>query len=204
MKKAHLLLRNTLWAAVLIALIAALAIPAAPALAEGGKPPTVRLTIINGSQFEFSIYLYGPEQRFISVPAHATYVTLVSRNWYSFTMTACNHTEPGTLDLNMEQTIHVPVCGGRAFAPVYRPHHVDVADYIKPIRVKIRNQTGSPVDVYIRTLDEHHFLNLDYGEIQLAFLNKQQYVYSYYACGELYAGYYTPFVSYPFDVKCSK
>jgi len=202
MKKAPALLPKTFWTAVLIALLAALAVPATAAMAE--KPPTVRLTVINESQYEFSMYLYGPEQRFLTVPAGATYAIIVNRNWYSFTMDACNYTESGTLNMTMEQTIHVPICGGRALAPGYKPHHIDVADYIKPIRVKIRNKTGEQVGVYIRTLDEHHFLNFDAGEIQFDFMLKQQYVYSYFACDKLYAGYYTPYVSIPFDLTCSK
>jgi len=205
MKNALQLLRKPFLTAVLIVLIAVLAVPATTALADDDeKPPDVRLTIINESQFEFSIFLYGPEQHSISVPAQATYVTFVSREWYSFSMNACNFTEVGTLNMTMEQTIHVPICGGRAFAPVYRPHHVDVADYIKPLNLKIRNKTGSPVGLYIRTLDEHHFLNFDTGEIQYQILLKKQYVYSYYACGQLYAGYYTPYVSIPFDLTCTK
>lgn len=204
MKKALSSLYKTLITAVLIAVIAALVAPVTVAVADTTKPPIVRLTVINESQFEFSISLYGPEQHFIKVPAKTTYFTFVSRDWFSFTMNACNYTEVGTLNMNMEQTIHVPVCGGRAINPGYKPHHVDVADYIKPLKAQIRNKTGAPVELYIRTLDEHHFLNLDTGEIQYVILLKRQYAYSYFACGELRVGYYTPFVSKPFDLTCSK
>jgi len=204
MKKTLPALRITLRIVVLIALIVITAVPTAEAFAEIAKPPYVRLSIINESQFEFSISIYGPEYHYITVPAGASDFILVKRDWYKFTMNACNYTETGTLNMNMEQTIHVPICGGRAFAPVYKPHHVDVADYIKPIKAKIRNKTGELVGIYIRTIDEHHFLNIDAGEIQYVILLKKQYAYSYLACGELQVGYYTPFVSVPFDLTCSK
>jgi hypothetical protein len=189
---------------VLIVLIVLTAFPTAGALAEIAKPPYVRLNIINASQFEFSISIYGPEDYYISVPARASDFIFVKRDWYTFTMNACNYAETGTLNMNMEQTIHVPVCGGRALTPGYKPHHVDVADYIKPVKAKLRNKTGEPVGIYIRTVDEHHFLNINAGEIQFVFLLKKQYAYSYLACGKLQVGYYTPFVSVPFDLTCSK
>jgi hypothetical protein len=204
MKKALPIFHTTVRIAVLITLIITLVIPATDALAETIKPPIVRLTIVNESQFEFSITIYGPEYHFFEVPAKTTLVAIVSRDMYSFTMNACNYTETGTLDMTIQQTIHVPICGGRAFRPGYKPHHIDVADYIKPLRVNLRNKTGAPVGIYIRTLDEHHFLNLDTGEIQSVILLKKEYTYSYLACGELIVGKYTPFVSIPFDITCSK
>ena len=204
MKKALPIFRTTVRIAVLIALIITVTIPATDALAEIIKPPIVGLKIINESQFEFSISIYGPEYHFFEVPAYSTLSATVSRDVYSFTMNACNHTKTGTLDMTMEQTIHVPICGGRAIVPGYKPHHIDVADYIKPIRIRLRNKTGAHAEIYIRTLDEHHFLNLNTGEVQDVILLKKQYVYSYLACGELKVGYFTPFVSLPFDLTCTK
>ncbi len=204
MKKTLPKFLTTIRISILIALISILVFPATEAMAEIIKPPEVRLTIINESQFEFTISIYGPEYHLIEVPANTTSISIISRDMYSFTMKACNYTETGTLDMTIVQTLHVPICGGRALVPGYKLHHIDVATYIKPIKLKLRNKTGSPVGIYIRTLDEHHFLNLDFGEIQNVILLKKQYAYSYLACGSLQVGYLTPFRHVPFDITCSE
>jgi hypothetical protein len=162
----------------------------------------VRLTVINESQYDFSILLYGPEQASLTVHPDQTGIKIVNRGMYSFTMRACNSSKNGKIDLNYEQTIHVPVCGGTAGPLGDKEHHLDASDYIKPVRVTIRNLTGEKIGIYIRTPEKHHFLNFEPGEKQTIILFKEQYVYSYVACGELIVGYYTPQVSPPFDLTC--
>ena len=58
--------RLVLFAVLLIAILGITAVYAESALAE--KTGVVRLTVINQTQFEFSIVLYGPDSYTITVP----------------------------------------------------------------------------------------------------------------------------------------
>lgn len=194
--------RLLVFAILLIALLSILAAPTDIAVADDAKPPFVRLTIINNSQFDFSLVLYGPDQYNFSIPAHSDGSWIVKRGMYSSVMRACNISKVGTLDMSIFQIIHVPVCGGNAGAKGDKHHHIDVADYIKPVKIKIRNKTSEPIGLYIRTLERHFFLNLEPNEIQYLILPKDQYVYSYVVCEQLVSGYYSPKVTPPFDLKC--
>lgn len=189
---------------VLLAFLIALAVPLETASAAGEKPPYVRFTVINNSQFDFSISLFGTQNYTISVPAHSQGFWIVDRGWYSFSMTSCNFTETGTINLTIPKTMHVPVCGGRALANVYKPYQVDVANFIKPIRVEVVNETFEEIGVYIRTLEKDHFLNLEPKGTQEVILRKQEYTFSYVACDELITGTFTPYVRRPFKLNCAE
>jgi hypothetical protein len=121
-------------------------------------------------------------------------------------MEACNYSKFGTMDLSTFQTIHVPVCGGRAEGFKHKTHHIDVATLVKPVRVTIDNKTGENVGIYLRTLEDDHFLNFEPGESMELILRQEpgiQYVYSYVACGgQLISGYYYPLYRVPLELKC--
>jgi hypothetical protein len=186
-----------------ILVVVGLAIFASPAQAtSSGVYAPIRLTVINNSQFDFSLILFGPDHVSFSVDPGQTIYKVINRGVYSFTMRSCNYTKTGTMNLNYEQTIHVPVCGGDAGTIGDKDHHIDSSDYIKPVRVKIRNKTGETIGFYIRTMENHFFYNFEPG-VSYIIIPKDQYVYSYVACGKLVSGYYTPSFSLPFDLRCT-
>lgn len=199
-------LRLTIFAVLLIAILGSAAF-ATDALA--GTKPDIRITILNNSQFSFYLYLYGGGEEFtLRVPARSSEIYFITPGEYYYYMEACNYTKSGNMDLSVFQTIHIPVCGGRASQKASKFHHIDVSTIMKPVRVKVRNKTGENVGVYIRTIEDHHFLNLVKGEVTELILKKEegiQYVYSFFACdGQLVVGYYSPLTRWPLDLKCPK
>ena len=128
---------------------------------------------------------------------------IVPRGVYKFNLEACNHTSSGVLDLTMQQTMYAPVCGGKAVANP-KPHKIDVAEYIKPVRVEIVNKTWEPVKLYLRTLENHYYLNLEPRETIYQIVPRDRYVYSFVACDDLEAGYYNARVYIPLELKCTK
>lgn len=196
--------RLSILLAIFTVLMIALALPGGEALAGDGKPPNVRFTIINYSQHPFSINLYGSEQFSYTVDPYSKKIAVVPRGTYSFTMEACNHTSSGTINLNIYQIMHVPVCGGTAKPVGEKPHNIDTSDYIKMVRITIRNKTHEPVRLYLRTLDNHYYLNLDPQEKTTLVVPRDRYVYSFVACNDLEAGYYEARVAVPLDLKCTK
>ena len=198
-----ILISFVMFLAVLAVFMLVLALPTDNVLATESKPPNVRFTVINYSQHPFSMNAYGPEQFNFEVAPYSKRSWAVPRGTYSFVMETCNHTSSGTLNLNIYQTMHVPVCGGNAGTIGQKHHHIDAANTIKMVRIKIRNQTWEPIRLYLRTLDNHYYLNLEPKEITTLVVPRDRYVYSYVACGELEAGYFQSVIKPPLDLKCS-
>jgi hypothetical protein len=199
--------RITVFAVLLVAIIGISVIFTTNVLAD--EKPIIRLTVVNTSQFPFTLYIYGDNkgnEYSIDVPAYTDGKLFIKPDIYSYYMEVCNYTKNGTMDLSVFQTLHIPVCGGKAAGYRNKSHHIDVSRFVKPVRSKVRNQTGQAVELYLRTQDDHHFLTLESGEILEVILKKEegiQYVYSFLACGDqLITGYYTPRQTPPLDLKC--
>jgi hypothetical protein len=197
-------IRLSVFVALLATLLIAIALPADNVMAGDGKPPTVRFTIINYSHQPFNINLYGPEQLSYTVAPYSKLVDFVDRGTYSFTMEVCNQTSSGSLNLNIYQVMNVPVCGGTLKPKGEKTHQVDTSDYVKPVQITIRNKTWEKVRLYLRTLDNHYYLNLEPQEVTTLIVPRDRYVYSFVACGDLEAGYYEARVYQPLDLKCTK
>jgi len=200
-------IRIAVFAILLVAVLGATALFTRNAFAE--ETPVIRLTVINTSQFPFTLYIYGEgygKEYSMKVPAYSDAKIFIQPDMYAYYMEACNYEKSGKMDLTVFQTLHIPVCGGKAAGYRNMSHHIDVSRLVKPVWVKIRNQTGEAVELYLRTQSDHHFLKLDSGEILELILRKEegvQYVYSFLACGgQLVTGYYTPRQTPPLDLKC--
>ena len=194
--------RISLFVAVLAVLLVVLALPGNNALAyqKAGK---VGFTIINYSQHPFSITINGPETHSTTVAPYSKRVLMVERGTYSFFMELCNRTKSGTMNLSIYQVLHVPVCGGSAGKVGDKHHNLDAADYLKIVKIRIRNKTPQDIRLYLRTLEYHHYLNLKPREVTYLNVVRDRYVYSYLACGNLEAGYYEARQYIPLDLKCS-
>jgi hypothetical protein len=195
-------IRISIFIAVLAVLMIALALPGAHAMANDYEQnPNVRFTIINHSQHPVSVSANGPEYFSIEVDPYSKGSVIVPRGVYKFNMEACNHTSSGVLNLNIFQTMYAPVCGGKGVTTP-KNHKIDVADYIKPIRVEIVNNTWEPIRLYLRTLDNHYYLNLEPRETIYQIVPRDRYVFSYVACDDLQAGYYSARSKISLDLRC--
>ncbi len=196
-------IRLTVLAVVLFAIVFA-----SSAMAADSTTSVIRLSVVNNSQFPFYLYLYGAGgyEYTLEVSAYSSGKEFIYPGEYSYYMEACNYSKFGEMDLSTFQTIHVPICGGRAAGYKHKTHHIDVATLVKPVRVTIDNETGENVGVYLRTLDDDHFLNFKPGESMELILRQEpgiQYVYSFQACGgQLISGYYYPLFRVPLVLEC--
>jgi len=197
------LLRIIILAAILFALV----IPSGIAMADdddNDKPHEIFFWVYNESQFEFTLWLYGPTQYEITVEPDSEARFILKNGWYNFTMYSCNLYETGTYDFTTHKTMHVPVCGATAGHIGRAGAHYDSSDYIRPASIQIRNRTLEYIDVYIRTLEEDHFMSFEPLEIQWLLINdaKQTFVYSYLCHDELLSGYTRLYTHVPFDLTC--
>ncbi len=212
MKKV-ILIRASIFVALAAVLVLLLALPGSEALAGTGKSTNVRFTIVNYSHKPFTINLYGDENFTFTVAADSKEAHVVPRGTYKFTMNPCGYTSSGMLNLNIYQIMYVPVCGGagvdkedRLNTKGEKTHSIYSSDYVKPVRITIRNKTGDKVHLYLRTIENHYYLDLDpwgeNSEIQII-VPRDRYVYSFYACGDLEAGYYDARTYIPLDLVCT-
>jgi len=166
------------------------------------KPPFVRMHVYNNSQFDFSIVIFGHRDYSLKVPPHSDKSIIVERGTYSFVMRACNNSASGTMNLNMFKNIYVPVCGGSAIYKRENPHNFDTSQYIKGINIQVKNKTHEKVSVYIRNTMKNYWVTLEPRGMQTLLVLRDQYVYSYVACGKLHAGYYNARVNQPLILTC--
>ena len=196
-------IRLSIFIAVLAVLMIALALPGDHAMASDDEQnPKVRFTIINYSQHPVSVSANGPEYFNLEVDPDSKGYVIVTRGVYKFNLEACNQTSSGVLNLTIYQTMYAPVCGGKVLENP-KNHKIDVAEYIKPVRVEIVNKTWEPVKLYLRTLDNHYYLNLESRETIYQIVPRDRYVYSFVACGDLEAGYYNARVMIPLELRCT-
>ncbi len=201
------IIRSISLAFLLGAFLLVVAFPTGAVLAaEEEDPPYMFLDVINDSQFDFVLYLYGQVSYTITVPPKTQETFVLDRDWYAFTMDSCNLTEVGTFDFHTHKTIHVPVCGATAGLVGQANNHIDTSDYIRPAMIKIRNKTHEQIEIYIRTLDEDHFMTFEPLETQWLLIDdsRDTFVFSYVACGVLQSGYTRLYVHVPFDLTCNK
>ncbi len=203
MKKNSTLLRMI----ILVAMLCALVIPSSFAMAADDDDDELReifFWVYNESQFDLTLWLYGPAEYELTVPADSEGFFIIKNGWYAFTMESCNLTKIGTIDFTTHKTMHNPICGSTAGLIGQANNHYDTSDYIRPATIQIRNRTFERIEVYIRTLDEDHFLTFEPMESQWVLFNdiEQEFVYSYLACDELQRGYVTFYRMLPFDLTC--
>ncbi len=199
MKKSTIL-KTVGLAAILFIILGVMISPATASTA--GKPPFVRMHVYNNSQFEFSIAVFGPDDYTLKVAPYTDKSIIVERGTYSYVMRACNNSVAGTINLNMYKNIYVPVCGGSAIYKRENPHNFDTSEFIKGINIQVKNKTHEKVSVYIRNLKKNYWVTVEPGEAETLLVFRDQYVYSYVACGELQAGYYNARVNQPLILTC--
>jgi hypothetical protein len=196
-------IRISIFVAVLAVIMIVLSLPGDVAMASDYEQnPNVRFTVINYSQHPFTMNAYGPEAFTFEVEPHSKRSWVVPRGTYSFVMEACNHTSSGVLNLNIYQVMHVSVCGGRTLKND-KHHEIDVTEYIKMVKIGIENKTWEPIRLYLRTLDNHYYLNLEPREETSLIVPRDRYVYSFVACDDLESGYYNARSHIPLELRCS-
>ncbi|MBC8507948.1 MAG: hypothetical protein ISR58_08465 [Anaerolineales bacterium] len=206
--------RSPLLRIVILVFIFALIFPTGIVLAQddeddhanSDRPHEIVFEVINESQFDFTLWLYGPTEYDINVPPDSEGTFIIKNGWYAFTMNSCNLYEVGTFDFTTHKAMHVPICGATAGHIGQANNHYDSSDYIRPATIQVRNRTLEHLEVYIRTLDEDHFLKFEPLEIKWVTIEdaRDEFVYSYVACDELLSGYTRLYISVPFDLTCDK
>ncbi len=194
-------------AGMAIVLFAIFGVITSPAIASPNantedKSPYVRMHVINKSQFDFTIAIFGKKDYKLKLSPRSDKSVIVERGTYSFVMHACNATETGTINLNLFRNVIVPVCGGSALNKRKNPHNFDTTQYIKSIRMRVKNKTHEKITVYIRNKKRNYWATVEPKQWASLLVFREQYVYSFVACGKLQSGYYKARANQPLYLTC--
>lgn len=176
------LLRLILFLGVVVALVT---IAAAPSPFRGivlAKSELVRLTVENRSSGSLYVWLTGPAVYYFEVKADETELFAVPRGEYSYRFRACGDTVSGTLDLNIQRKLVMPVCGGRATSETNAAGTVDISEQIKIVEVSFENESDSRV-LLIMTGPTTYVFTFEDDEEKDYTIAKGDYKVQVFACG---------------------
>lgn len=173
-------IRNLFNIGILVVFMFSSLIPATVTLAA---PAQARLTVTNRSSKVLKLWLSGPAIYRISVPSGQTKTYAVNRGMYKFTASGCGMTATGKLDMSINKTLVMPVCGGRI--SVNSPHTEDLGQVLKVVKIEVQNKSKGVAtavfkgpSVYMFTLQKN--ADKDYT------VAKGDYKVTVYACGQTF------------------
>jgi hypothetical protein len=135
---------------IMVSLLLAAAAPApaqVTAAGSDGGADLVRLRVVNKSAAKVYLKLEGKPQYSFVVPSNSTKEFTPERGSYSYTLTACDQTSSGKMDLTIYRDLIVPACGGQ-LADSSNVHVLDLDPNLRPISLTVEN--ANPKTVYVR------------------------------------------------------
>ena len=170
---------------ILLALMFGTILPATSTLAA---PAQARLTVVNHSGQTLKIWLSGSAIYRISVPAGQTKTYAINRGAYKFTASGCGMTATGKLDMTINKTVVLPVCGGRI--SVSGPHTEDLGQVLKVVKIEVQNKTGGVATVVLKGPSLYMF-TLKKGADKDFTFGKGDYKVTVFACGKTFKRNFT-------------
>jgi len=172
----------------------------APATSTLAAPAQARLTVVNHSSKTLKLWLSGPAIYRISVPTGQTKTYAVNRGVYKYTANACGVTAAGTLDMTINKTLVMPVCGGRI--SVNDPHTEDLGQVLKVVKVEVQNKSTGAATAVFKGPAVYMF-TLAKGADKFYTMAKGSYKVTVYACGKTTKHNFTADKGKKFVIACS-
>lgn len=173
---------------VLLSLVSALLLSAAaPAQAAGTQvtPETSRLIINNRNSNNLYLVLEGPARYSFTVAGETMKSFTVMKGEYTYWVTACGAKVKveDTLDLTINRTLVLSVCGGNAGPTGDKAHKVDLTRIVKIVNTTIKNEVGFPTTLYM-TGTTNYVFKFKKDEERDLLLARGEYTLKYYGCGQ--------------------
>ncbi|OGO28277.1 MAG: hypothetical protein A2W33_03105 [Chloroflexi bacterium RBG_16_52_11] len=181
------------WVLVFVA-----AMPLVTALAASAQ---VRLTIDNRSPKPLQLSLSGPAIYNFKVEGNDKEVFAVNRGVYDYTMSGCGRTANGTLDLSVNKTLIMPVCGASAANLVREPNMVDLGQVLKVVKIKVENLATGDSLVILTGPSTYVFSVKEDAKVSYT-VAKGQYKVQIYACGDYGTSTFEAYKDASLKVRC--
>ncbi len=175
----------------MILMAVALLAAALPGSALAAQSDLVRFTVQNKADRSITIRLYSQD---ISGPAYylhveggITKVMTPPRGTYDYRLTACGIVTRGELDLNKTLTWVVPQCGDKGGPGSKAPNTQDVGKILKLTKVKLVNDTGHILEIWLHGPFAYVF-TIPAGGSETVSIPHGDYTWGHYACSGLWTG----------------
>jgi hypothetical protein len=194
--KKYLSIRTLFNIGIMLVFMFSALLPATTSLAASAQ---ARLTVVNRSSTTLKLWLSGPAIYRISVPSGQTKTYAVNRGEYKYTASACGIYATGKLDMSINKTLVMPICGGRV--PVNSPHTEDLGKVLKVVKIEVQNKsTGVATAVFKGP--SVYMLTLQKGADNDYTFAKGDYKVTVYTCGTTYKRNFTAEKGKKFVIIC--
>jgi len=190
--------KSLVFASLALALALSLFLP----MGVQAKSDLIRLTINNRSTSPMYLRLSGSSYYYLSVLDETRTDFTVERGEYDYSLTACGATTTGSMDLESNKILVMPICGGNAGASSKNPDKVDLSAEHKLVPIEIENDTSGRAMVimtgpatYVFSLEK----NKTYKDYTIV---RGEYDLQIYACGRYGTRTWTALKNHKLKVVC--
>jgi len=179
-----------------VLMVVALLAAALPSPALAAQSDLVRFKVENNADRSITIRLYsrdgGGRAYYMQVEAESTKTMTPPRGLYDYRLTACGVMVFGEVDLTGPLTWLVPDCGDKGGPGSKAPNTQDVGKILKLTKVKLVNDTGKALRVWLAG-PFHYVFDIPVGGTKTVSILKGAYEWTHFACqglireGNLYA-----------------
>jgi hypothetical protein len=179
----------------LISMVVALLAAALPTVAFA-QSDLVRFKVDNNADRSITIRLYSRDGSgrayYMQVEADTSKTMTPPRGLYDYRLTACGVMVFGEVDLNGPLTWLVPDCGDKGGPGSKAPNTQDVGKILKLTKVKLENDTGKALRVWLAG-PFHYVFDIPASGSKTVSILKGTYTWTHFACsglleqGNLYA-----------------
>lgn len=175
--------RRIIQSLVLLGMLAVLLVSAAlPMATAAAQVDQVRLRVDNRNSKQITIQLNGPAYYYLKVEGKEKETFAINRGVYKYIMTGCGMRTTGSLDLTVNKTLVMPVCGGSASNQTRDPNRIDLGKVLKVVNIKVENLTEG-YSMIILTGPSTYVFSLKTDVTKNYSVAKGEYDVKVYACG---------------------
>ena len=156
-------------------------------------------TITNGNPKTVYVTLKGPKTYNFRVAGNTTSVYSVTNGEYTYTLSACEISVVGKIDLTKYQVMNIPVCGASASGSADEHQvYISLSDIV---RVGFANHTSTGLAVLLKG-PRGYSLYLPGGTTKTFSILRGKYSYEYFACGKTFKGKFEATNKTKVDLSC--
>ena len=164
--------------------------------------PLKRLTVVNESSKNAYLWLSGSKGYYFAILAGDSKLYTLPGEVYSYTLTSCEITISGTLDLTKHAKLVIPACGMKGGKGSKGAGVTDTSKLIKLVKVKFTNIALTSIIVVLDGPGDYVF-SFKRGEVKYYTIPEGEYTYTLYACGTVKIGRFYIFPHKEINLGCT-
>jgi hypothetical protein len=187
---------------VLLGMVAMMLTSAAMPLATAqAQADQVRLKVDNRNSKQITLQLNGPAYYYFKIAGKEKVTFAVNRGVYKYILTGCGRRATGSLNLSVNKTLIMPVCGGSASNQTRDPNYIDLGKALKVVNIKIENLTEGNTQI-VMTGPSTYVFTLKTDAKKNYSVAKGDYKVNVYGCGTVFTRNFTADKDAKLKISC--